>query len=351
MLQHSPYYWGSIRKMVECFGVVFSDLHIQRFKQDGTLYQTIEVPCEYGPKEKWLVRNTQNPMPGTDDQVEMVLPRISYELKGWQYDSQRKITSTGRNVQTVTGNNRVLLAQYNPVPYNFSFDLNIMAKNVEDGLMIIEQILPNFTPDYSLDVNDMVPLDMMKRIVIVNSGTVTQEDTYEGSFTDRRTITWALNFTMKGYLYPATALQNITLQTKLRWNVDGGSSTQGANIPETVTIPFPLDATAATVTDQVVANSGTTIIVVALPTTATIYGGQSAVFSVTVVNTTNTDFTVNIPTMTDSSNDRYSIDLVHDTFTYTAGTGIRTSQETIIITFSSVQDPIQMASVTLILNP
>lgn len=351
MLGNASFYWGSVRRMVECFGVVFSDLHINRYRSDGTLYQTIEVPCSYGPKEKWLVRNAQNPMPGTDDQVEMVLPRISYELKGWQYDAIRKLTSTGRTVQAVTNNKRVLLAQYNPVPYNFNFDLNIMAKNVEDGLMILEQIVPFFTPDYSVDVNDMPELELEKDIVIVNSGTVNQEDTYDGQFNERRTITWTLNFTMKGYLYPPTALTNITLQSKVRWNIDGGSNTQGSALPQSLTVPFPLDADATSVLDETLIHSDTTVIVVALPNMATISGGQSAVFSVTIVNSTNTDFTANIPAMSDSGNDTYSINNVNDTFTYTAGTGIRTTQETITLTFVSVADTDQSATITLVINP
>ena len=351
MLQNAPFYWGSVRKIVESFGVVFSDIHINRYKSDGTVYQTLEIPCEYGPKEKWLTRNVQNAMPGTDDQVEMVLPRMSYELKGWQYDSQRKLTSTGRTVQAVTNNSRVLLAQYNPVPYNFSFDLNVMAKSVEDGLMIIEQILPFFTPDYTIDVNDMPELGLDKDIVILHNGAVQQDDTWEGSFTDRRTIVWSMNFTVKAYLYPPVKLTNVTMQTKVRYQVDGGSNTQGSALPQAVTIGYPPSSDATTVTDGTLLNSDTTIVVVAIPTTATLSGGQSQIFSVTIVNSTNTDFTANVPTTAQSGNDTYSLDLVADTFTYTAGTGIRTTQETITITFYSVADPIQNTSVTLVLNP
>ena len=109
--------------------------------------------------------------------------------------------------------------------------------------------------------------------------------------------------------------------------------------------------TTLAVLDETLIHSDTTVIVVALPNMATISGGQSAVFSVTIVNSTNTDFTANIPAMSDSGNDIYSIDLVHDTFTYTAGTGIRTSQETITITFVSVADTNQSASITLVINP
>ena len=32
-----------------------------------------------------------------------------------------------------------------PVPYNLGFDLNILVKQQDDGLQILEQILPFFT--------------------------------------------------------------------------------------------------------------------------------------------------------------------------------------------------------------
>ena len=37
-----------------------------------------------------------------------------------------------------------------PVPYNLGFELAIISKNQEDGLQILEQILPFFQPHYNL---------------------------------------------------------------------------------------------------------------------------------------------------------------------------------------------------------
>lgn len=351
MLQNAPFYWGSVRKVVESFGVVFSDLHIVRTKTDGTVYQTIQVPCEYGPKEKWYIRNTQNPMPGTDDQIEMVLPRISYEMKGWQYDSLRKLTSTGRTVQAITNNRSVLKAQFNPVPYNFSFDLNIMAKNVEDGLMIIEQILPFFGPDYTISVNDMPELNLEKDIVILHNGSVEVDDTWEGNF-DRRTIIWSMNFTVKAYLYPPVKLTTVNLQTDIRYQVDGNATTLGGGVlPSHSLTSNPPTADATNVSQVSETLTDKTVVLVCVPTTTTLSGGESQVFTVTVVNATNMVFTADVPVTSQTGNDTYSSDQVHGTFQYDAGTGLRTTQETITIKFVSVQDTRQSTTVTLVLNP
>jgi len=350
MLSNAPFYWGSVRKVVESFGVVFSDLHIVRYKADGTPYQTIEVPCEYGPKEKWFVRNTQNPMPGTDDQVEMVLPRMSYEIMGWQYDAVRKLTSTGRTVQALTDNNTVLKAQFNPVPYNFTFTLHIGAKNVEDGLMIVEQILPFFGPEYTIAVNDMPELNLEKDVVIVHDGAVTQEDNWEGSF-DRRLITWSLNFTVKAYLYPPVKLNKINLETDIYYRVDGGTNAPGDAVPFSETVPDPLNASAVDVTRVSTSFQNNTILVVPSPTSATIAGGSSQTFNVNIVNTTDITFTLNVPVTATTTEDSVEVDLVHGTFTYNCGTGVRTAQEILQIDVISGADQRRKAIVVLILNP
>jgi len=218
MLQNNPYYWGTIRKIVIAFGTVFTDIHIVRTNKNGDPVQTILVPCEFGPKEKWMVRNVQNPTPGQDDPVEMVLPRMSYEINGFTYDSNRKLTSTGRTVKTITDDTKVLKKQFNPVPYNIGFNLNIVTKTMDDGLMIVEQILPFFTPDYTISVNDMPELDLVKDLPIVLTN-VAYEDTWDGSFQQRRTVIWTMQFTVKAYLYPPVKMQNVNLQTDIQYHL------------------------------------------------------------------------------------------------------------------------------------
>jgi T4-like virus Myoviridae tail sheath stabiliser len=227
MLQNNPYYWGTIRKVVIAFGAIFSDIHIVREDSKGNPVQAIQVPCEFGPKEKWMTRNVQNPMPGVDDSIEMVLPRMSYEVNGFTYDSERKLTSTGRTVKAVANADKTLSAQFNPVPYNIGFTFNIMTKTIEDGLMIIEQILPFFTPDYTVTVKDMPELDLTKDIpVILNN--VTYEDTWDGTFQQRRTVIWTLQFTAKAYLYPPVKLNKLNLQTDITWNLSDPPANTGA---------------------------------------------------------------------------------------------------------------------------
>lgn len=213
MLNQDPFYFGTIRNIVAAVGCVFNDLHIQRTNADGTPAQRIKVPLSYGQKEKFAVRRAQQPMPGLNSEVEIVLPRMSYEIVSFDYDPARKLTSTGRLMSnSVPGSNTTSYMQYNPVPYNIGFRLDAMVRTVDDGLMIVEQIIPFFTPDYTLRVKDVPQLNLVKDIPIVMKG-MTMEDTAQGEQTDRRTITYTFALMAKAYIYPPVQQPKVILQT------------------------------------------------------------------------------------------------------------------------------------------
>jgi len=92
-----------------------------------------------------------------------------------------------------------------PVPYNINFTLYAMAKNSDDALQIVEQILPFFQPDYTLTINDMADMGIKRDVPIILND-VSYEDNYQGDFTERRAIIYTLTFTAKFYLYgPVTS--------------------------------------------------------------------------------------------------------------------------------------------------
>jgi hypothetical protein len=238
MLTNSPFYYGTIRKVTEAFAAIFTDIHIVRVNDpvNPTVSKTIQIPLRFVQKEKWYVRNTQNPMPGQDDQVEMVLPVMAFEITGFTYDSSRKLTSTGRTVKAIMNDQTAVKSQFNPVPYNIGYQLNLMVKNVEDGLMVVEQILPFFTPDYTVIVNDIPEISLKKEIPIVLNG-VSSEDSWDGDLKERRVITWTMNFTAKAYLYPPVGIKKVILDSTIHLLEE-----------DTATVVESLDATSGAIT-------------------------------------------------------------------------------------------------------
>ena len=184
-------YHEIFRKTIVAFGTLFNNIELRR--QD----EVMKVPLAYGPKQKFLARLDQNPDP-TNKRVQMTLPRISFEIKSITYDTARKLSPTQRIKATNTAT--TVKNVYMPVPYNLSFEVGIISKNQEDGLQIIEQILPYFQPHYNLSVKLLTEMNEIKDVPVVLTS-IDYEDDYEGDFARRRAITYTLQFTVKTYLY------------------------------------------------------------------------------------------------------------------------------------------------------
>jgi hypothetical protein len=192
------FYFQTIRKYVALFGTLFNDISITRTDKDGNTTALIKVPITYAPKDKMMARVMMDP--GIDRPTATVpLPMMSFEMTDVRYDADRKLLTVGRSAVKSTDNNK-LRYQYNPVPYNFGFRLYIYVKNAEDGTKIVEQILPYFTPDFTVSVTLIPELAARLEVPIVMNN-IYQEDTYEGDFRERRAIVWTLDFTVKGQIY------------------------------------------------------------------------------------------------------------------------------------------------------
>ena len=193
---------GTLRKYVIYFGTLFNNINVQRFDKDGNLIQTMKVPLNYGPREKFLARLEGAPGDGSRP-IAIQLPRMSFEMTGIYYDPSRKLNALNR----ISAPNRNELGrtewQYQPVPYNIDFTLSIMTKTIEDGTYIVEQILPYFNPMWTATLNINPEIDQ-KYDVPISLDNISNEDTYEGSFQERRAIIWTLTFTMKAYFFGPT---------------------------------------------------------------------------------------------------------------------------------------------------
>ena len=197
------YYHQTIRKYVAVFGTLFNDINVVRRDASDVIKEQIKVPIAYSPRDRWILRlRRARGVSGTDEAVAMSLPRMGFDLTGITYDGTRKLNTLGQvySANTVAGTS-TLMKQYNPVPYNFDFSLYSMVSNAEDGAQIFEQIVPFFTPEFTVTVNLIPSMNIAPDVTMVMNG-VTIEDNYEGDFQATREIIWTLTFTMKGYIYP-----------------------------------------------------------------------------------------------------------------------------------------------------
>jgi hypothetical protein len=220
MLNNQVFYHGIIRKCIVAFGTLFSDIYIDRREGDsvtGNVIQRLQIPLAYAPKEKWLVRLDSDPT--LENHTYVSLPRMSFEIIGYNYDPMRKMNRLQQITCSdgTTNMNKV----YSPVPYNIDLTMYVITKTQEDGLQIIEQILPTFTPEYTLKVNYTTePNVVMDVPIILNSVSVSDE--YDGDFQTRRFVTHTLNFQMKVNLFGSTGNNSIinTVMANIGQNED-----------------------------------------------------------------------------------------------------------------------------------
>jgi len=193
----TQFYNQAVRKTVVAFGTLFNNIELKK-TVDGQVIETEKVPLAYGPKQKFLYRLQGNPTDGR--KVAITLPRIYFEMTGIDYDAARKTPATQKYKTVINDNGNEVRTQYVPVPYNISFEVGILCKSQDDGLQILEQILPFFQPSFSMSLKFIPDMDEVRDIAVVLNS-VDFDDDWEDDFSTRRSITYTMQFTAKSYIY------------------------------------------------------------------------------------------------------------------------------------------------------
>lgn len=198
MLSNAYFYHRLTRKYVILFGNMFNNITlIRKNRTTNTEIERFKVPIVYGPKEKYYVRLRSDP--DLNRPIQAVLPRMSFELVGFDYDATRKQNSLLRS--GIKQNNLTSASsQYMSVPYNLTFELVVYTRNIDDGTHVVEQILPFFNPDYTVTVNAVPELGFLKDVPITLNSIENLVE-HEGNFDAVRFVSWTLNFTMKANYY------------------------------------------------------------------------------------------------------------------------------------------------------
>lgn len=193
-----------IRKMVVGFGNLFNEITLVRYNPDLSEAERFLIPIAYATKERYVMRLEDDYT--LDKKVQVALPRLSFEMTGLSYDSSRKQNTNIKNfAQTSSG----VVAQYNPVPYNFDFSLYLYVRNIEDATQVLEHIIPYFTPDYTIKLNLIPEMGIVKEVPIILNNT-SHEIIYEGDRDqETRMIIWTLNFTVKGFIFGKSSTANV----------------------------------------------------------------------------------------------------------------------------------------------
>jgi hypothetical protein len=208
----TTFYHGLIKKAVVSFGTLFNNLYIVRTA--GSETQKIKVPLVYSPKEKFIQKLEQSFADLRNQATQITLPRMSFYISNMQYDPERKKNSIHKRVkETVTTNDDVEFSfHHSNVPYNLDFTLSCYVRNMDDGLQIVEQILPYFTPEFTITIKPGVLGDENEKLDIpIVLSSITTEEKADGSLVQENTrfITWDLTFTAKMMIYGPVKSGNV----------------------------------------------------------------------------------------------------------------------------------------------
>ena len=232
------FYYQRIRKSVATFGALFNNLSIIRKNSAGGVISTVRVPLAYAPREKYLDRIKENPDLQADTMTAIKLPRMSFEIVNFQYDSTRMVAKTNKPFAITDENGLSRKVFYSGVPYNIFFQLNIYARSHDDALQVVEQIVPYFSPQYNLTVKPFDDYPEIKEDVPLTLQTTSFSDDFESVLEQRRTIIYSLEFEMKTMFYGPIGTSNIIREVQTNFYLMGDSDTP---VSEFVISPDPVN--------------------------------------------------------------------------------------------------------------
>lgn len=199
------------RKYIVGFASLFNGISVVRRNENGDELQRTKVPISYISKAKFLGVLSED---GNDDKrkTAITLPRLSFEILGYNYAPERKLSSKRKT--TTSPNSYTRKYFYNPVPYDLSMNLYLYTKSQDEGYQIIEQILPFFAPEYTISLKLLDPVgdEVIHDIPIVLTS-VDCTDNGTGPLEDNRQIIWTLAFQVKGYYYGPVRTQGLITRT------------------------------------------------------------------------------------------------------------------------------------------
>ena len=212
------FYNESTRRMVSVFGSIFNDMEVVKKDSAGKIIQKIKVPLGYAPRTKVLARLTEQT---SDPKMAMKLPRMSFEISSMEYDANARVSKHKNYTKTIVGDSLQLNKLGAPAVYKVGFELNILASTQDEGLQMLEQILPMFQPEYTVTIKDIPAMDITTDTPIILES-VTLNDDYEGDLITRRAIIYTLSFSTRIRYYRGLGKSKQILYTDVDYseNVD-----------------------------------------------------------------------------------------------------------------------------------
>ena len=233
------FYHKRVRTAVSVFGSLFNNLNVLRTNSSNQVISQVKVPLSYAKKRDFLSRIEDIGTGESEYKLAIKLPRLSFEITSMTYDATRqlpKVNTMSRAIQNSVVSRQRL---YSATPYTIGFALNIYAKNQDDALQVVEQILPYFTPQYTVTVKPFTDIPTLLEDVPITLSSVSMNDDQSTPLGSQRTIVYTLAFDMDILLHGPTSTdgQKIIRDVRTNYFLQGADSDEYLHTTKLVPTP------------------------------------------------------------------------------------------------------------------
>lgn len=187
---------GTIRKYTAALLDFFNGLEVQYEDSNGNVISR-NVPVKYSTREKIHVLDDYTAEQLVSGNTN-VLPRAAL---AWSTMTKAEQRVTNKNVKIAKIKTEDTFEyMYNSVPYEFTFELTIMCRGMNEATQLIEQIAPKFNPTVNIDIWDAGNLDEPTRIPVKLLDIGIESEEYEDFSSNLVSVNMGLS--LMGNLYP-----------------------------------------------------------------------------------------------------------------------------------------------------
>lgn len=167
----------------------------------------------------WLDEKLRNA--DANNEINIKLPRISFEMTSLSVNTERGMnTNIPIYGRSISANGRTVKSR-TPISYQFDYTLTIWAKNMDDSIQILDQLLPMFTPEISIKLRESIRLNIVNDIKIVLNS-VAKNDNFQ-EVLENRIINWELSFSVFADIMPINTEEMSIIETAMMDTIEANT--------------------------------------------------------------------------------------------------------------------------------
>ena len=186
---------NTIRKYTLALLDFFNEIEVQHENSEKAII-TKKVPIQYRNREKGMLMDKSWKQQITGNMN--VLPLGSLTLTGISKNTDR-ITSKFNRFTKRRADNEIEY-MFNPVPYDFSFEVSYICRGMNEACQLIEEICPKFNPNVAIDIYDSENQDEPSRIPVKLTDVSCEQPSFEELSANVIHVTF--NIELNGWLFP-----------------------------------------------------------------------------------------------------------------------------------------------------